>query len=131
MTRVFTITSSKGKVIIYSPWIILIRGFISGFIIALSVIIAKIGGPILGGLFATFPAMFTSTFLITYFAHGASFSAAVAKSSLFALVSIAIFVLVARYAFVPFGIVWGSLIALAVSYLYAYLLYQHVIKKHN
>lgn len=129
--RVFTITASKGNTIVYSPGIILFRGFISGFIVMLSVIVAKIGGPMLGGMFASFPAMFTSTFLINYFAHGASFSAAVAKSSLFALVSILLFVIVARYAFVPFGIVWGSLVALAASYVYAYLLYKFALKNHN
>lgn len=131
VTRVFSITSGKGNTITYSPGILLLRGFISGVIIALSVVIAKVGGPVLGGMFASFPAMFTSTFLITYFAHGASFSTAVAKSSLFALVSILLFVIVARYAFVPFGIVWGSLVALAASYVYAYLLYKFALKNHN
>ena len=131
VTRIFTISASQGKKITYSSKVIVARGLISGFIIAFSVIIAKIGGPVLGGLFATFPAMLTSTFLVTYFAQGSAFSAAVAKSSLFALVSIFIFVIVARYVFVPFGIVWGSIFALAVSYVYAYLLYMHVIKKHN
>ncbi|HSA84040.1 MAG TPA: DUF3147 family protein [Patescibacteria group bacterium] len=131
VSRIFSIPSANGKPIVYSTGLLVIRGLISGCIIGLSVIMAKVGGPVLGGLFATFPAMFTSTFLITYMTHGAAFSAAVAKSSLFALVSIVVFAIVARYAFVPFGIFWGSLIALLVSYLYAYFLYVFVVKKHK
>ncbi len=130
VTRIFTITSSKGNKIMYSSRILLVRGLISGSIVALSVILAKVEGPVLGGMVSTFPAMLSSTLLITYFAHGHAFSSAVAKSTLFAWVSTLIFVIVARYTYLPFGIVFGTIIALVACYISAYLLYTYIIKKH-
>lgn len=64
VTFIFKVKSTKGNKIVYSPRVLFLRGLLSGSIVALSVIIAKVGGPIFGGMVATFPAMFTSTLLI-------------------------------------------------------------------
>jgi hypothetical protein len=130
VTRIFTIKASKGNKIVYTPRILVVRGLISGSIVALSVIIAKVSGPVLGGMISAFPAMFSSTLIITYFAHGPAFSSAVAKSSLFAWISTLIFVIAARYTFLTFGIIGGSIIALIACYISAYFLYTIVVKKH-
>ena len=45
-------------------------------------------------------------------------------------INIVIFVIIARYSYIPFGIVWGSLIALAVCYINAYFTYTYILKKH-
>jgi hypothetical protein len=130
VTRIFKITSVKGNKIVYSPQIFLVRGLISGFIVTLSVILAKTGGPVLGGMVSAFPAMFSSTLLITYFAHGPAFSSAIAKNSLFAWISTLIFVIVARYTYVSLGIILGSIVSLVACYVSAYILYNYVVKKH-
>lgn len=131
VTRIVTITSSRGNTIIYSPKILLVRGIMSGTIIAVAVILAKVGGPVMGGVMSAFPVMAISTLLITYFAHGPSFSTSVAKSGMFAWLSIIIFIIVARYSYVPFGIIWGSLFALIVCYISAFFLYTFILKKHD
>jgi uncharacterized membrane protein (GlpM family) len=128
--RIFTIKAVKGQTIAYSPKILLLRGIFSGTVVALSVLFAKFGGPVVGGMIATFPATFSSTLLITYFAHGADFSSAIAKSSLYAWISTLVFVIAARYLLEPLGIVWGLFFALVICYVTAYFLYTHVVKKH-
>jgi uncharacterized membrane protein (GlpM family) len=130
VTRIFKISTVKGNKIVYSPQVFLMRGLISGFIVALSVILAKTGGPVLGGMVSAFPAMFSSSLLITYFAHGPAFSSAIAKNSLFAWISTLIFVIVARYTYIPLGIIFGSIVALLASYISAYFLYNAVVRKH-
>ncbi len=131
VNKILKIKSVKGNTIKYSAKLLFVRGFITGFVIVISVFIAKFGGPVLGGVFTTFPAMFSSVLLITYHAHGQAFSAGVAKSSLFAWISTTIFVIVFRYTVIPFGIVGGTSVALLVSYFSAYLLYEFVLKKHE
>lgn len=49
-----------------TPAQVFFRAGISGTIIALAVVIAKVGGPILGGIFAAFPAVMLSTIIITH-----------------------------------------------------------------
>jgi len=131
VTRIRTINSAKGKKFTYSLRILLLRGFLTGFVVAVSVMAAKIGGPILGGVLTTFPAMFSSVLLINYFSHGADFSSAVAKSSLYAWISTTLYVIVARYTMIPFGIILGTVVSLVVCYISAYLLLMFVLKKQK
>lgn len=131
VTRIRKISSVKGNKIVYTTKLLLIRGFLTGFVVALSVVVAKFGGPIIGGVLTTFPAMFTSVLLINYFSHGADFASAVAKSSLFAWISTTLYVVVARYTMVPLGIIEGTVVALVACYISAYLLLIYVLKKHS
>lgn len=130
VNRIYTIKSVKGKAIVYTPKLLLLRGLLTGSVVALSVFLAKVGGPVLGGIFTTFPTLFPSILLLAYFSHGADFTLSVAKSSLFAWISTTIFVIVARYTFIPFGIFYGLILSLAASYLSAYLIYNYILKKH-
>jgi hypothetical protein len=127
--RLIRISSAKGKTIRYSPSIIIIRGLLSGIIVALAVTLGKLGGPILGGAFAAFPALFTSTIIITYFAHGAAFSAATMKSSLYCIISFVIHSIMVRYTYVPLGIIWGTLVSMLVSFTSGYLVYKFVVTR--
>lgn len=126
---VLKIKSVTGRRTVYRPLHILLRGLLSGFIIAFSVLMGKLGGPIWGGMFSTFPAMFTSTILITYFSQGASFSAATMKSTMLSSVSVVIYAILVRYTYVPLGIVWGTLISIILSFISAFFLYNFIIKK--
>ncbi len=126
---VFKIKSDTSKRIKYTAKLILFRGLFSGFIISFSVLMAKIGGPVLGGIFATFPAMYISTLLIAHFAHGASFSSSIAKSSLLAASSVVIYTIFVRLTYINSGVLFGTIISLLISYAAAYLLYNNVIKK--
>lgn len=127
--HILDIKSAKGRKVVYTTKIIFLRGLLSGSIVALAVFLGKIGGPILGGIFSAFPAMFTSTMIITYFAHGAQFSAATMKSSVLTLISLVIHSAMVRYTYVPFGIIWGTILSTAVSFTSGFLIYKIVVSK--
>lgn len=78
-----------------------------------------------------FPAMFISTLLVAYHAHGAEFSASLAKSSLLAAVSIVMYAVVVRVTYLPLGIAMGTLIAAITSAITGYAMYRFVISRLN
>ncbi len=59
--------SSQDKLqVSYPPSQLIWRALFGGAVIALAVFMGKLGGPLLGGIFGSFPAMFLSTLVITY-----------------------------------------------------------------
>ncbi|MEN6310265.1 MAG: hypothetical protein ABFD80_01860, partial [Acidobacteriota bacterium] len=64
-----------------TPALLLGRGALGGSIVALAVFLAKAGGPLIGGVFTVFPAVFTGTLLATFMSQGPAFSAAVMRAS--------------------------------------------------
>lgn len=129
MENILHIKSVKGKRITYTPKLIISRGLIGGSVVALAVFLGKVGGPLLGGMFAMFPAMFTSTMLVTYYAHGPQFSTATMKSSMVSGISITIYSIIARYTYIPFGILVGTLISILVSFTAGAVIYRLIITK--
>lgn len=126
---VLKVKTVKGKKIIYTPRLVALRGMMSGLIIAFAVCIAKVGGPTLGGIFAMFPAMFISTLFISYYAHGAEFSASLAKSALLSAVSIVVYSVIVRTTYVSVGIVVGTLVAALISALTGYVMYLFIVSR--
>ena len=108
---------------------LIFRGLFSGTIIALAVFMGKIGGPLLGGMFAMFPAMFTGTLLITYFSHGSLFSSAMMKVALLSASSVVLYAILVRYSYIPFGLFLGTLVSILVSFSYAYIIHVVFVKK--
>jgi uncharacterized membrane protein (GlpM family) len=104
---------------------IFFRSILGGCIIALVVFLSKTLGNIWGGLFAVFPAVFTSTFVIYYHLHGKAVIPAVAKSVFFpGSVGFILYTWVATLTFPEIGI-WLGTLACYVAYImfaYAYLL---------
>ena len=131
LIKIFKLTSAKGRPVHYTVSLLLFRGLLSGSVIAFSVFMAKVGGPIIGGIFTTFPAVITSVLIINHVSHGPSFTMGIAKSTIFAWISTVIFVVVARYTMVPFGIIGGIVISLVACYVSAYLLLRFVLPKHT
>jgi hypothetical protein len=89
----------------------------------------KVGGPLWGGVFSMFPAMFLSTMLVTYAAQGALFSAGVMKSAMLGGASVAVYAVVVRIVYMPLGIWLGALVALAVSFGSGWPVYKSVVVK--
>ncbi len=115
---------------------LLFRGILSGTIIAFAVIMAKIGGPLLGGAFASFPAISLSTMVITHFAYGKSpkesYSPAFMKVHMVSgAVNVSIYSIAVRYSYAYFGLFYGTLISFATSLASAYFVYIFVNKKMN
>ncbi len=108
---------------------LIFRGLFSGTIIALAVVMGKVGGPLLGGMFAMFPAMFTGTLLITFFTHGHLFSSAMMKVALISAVTVILYAVLVRTTYIPLGLIWGTFVSILVSFAAAGLLHIFIIKK--
>src|SRR5258708_1444678 len=131
MEHKLKIKSVVGKKIKYNSTTLVLRALLSGTVVVFIVFIGKVGGPIFGGLFAAFPAMFTSTLLITYFSHGPDFSSAIVKGSMIGGVSITLYSMVVRYTYVPLGIGLGTIISILISFGSGYLIYNSILEKLN
>ena len=124
------IKSESRKKIKYSFSMLLFRGIFSGAIILFSVLMAKISGPTLGGIFAVFPAMMLSTIIITHFAHGKNFSLAVMKSLMVSgTITPVVYAISVRYSYIYLGLVFGTLISFFISLISSYIVYIFVNKK--
>lgn len=123
------IVSVKNIQIKHNISTLLFRGLLAGFIISLAVLLNKISGPLLGGIFGTFPAMFCSTMIITYRAGGADFSAATMKSSIIGGVTSIFYILVIQYFYNFSGLWLGTLIGIILTLLFSYCLFQVILKK--
>lgn len=129
MDRWLKIRSVAGAKIRYTPAILTVRGLISGSIVSLAVFLAKIGGPVFGGIFSMFPAMFSSTLIITYYSQGLSFSKAVAKSILVSGIGVVVYSIGVRLTYLSFGLITGSLLSMLLSIVASYFIYQVVLKR--
>jgi uncharacterized membrane protein (GlpM family) len=97
------------------------RAAFSGFIIAFVVFISKIAGPIFGGIFSAFPAVFISTLIIAHQSRGMEFSRAMTKPLLVTgMITIVIYSLGVRYCYPGLGLVLGTLAAYAAAIFSAY-----------
>lgn len=117
---------SQGRVrASYAPAQIAYRALFGGTVIAFAVLMGKLGGPVYGGVFATFPAMFFSTLAVTYRTGGADFSRAVAKSLMISgSINVPLYAIVARWLYPELGLALGTAIALAFSCGTGYLTYR-------
>ena len=108
----------------------MIRGILSGSIIAFAVLMAKIAGPLVGGMFSAFPAVIISTMIITHFAHGTKFSIAVLKIIMVSgPVNVVAYAIAARYLYGGLGLIWGTVISFIVSLISSFLVYRFVKRK--
>jgi hypothetical protein len=129
MERVFQIVSVRGRALRHAPRLILGRALGGGLAVSLAVYLGKVGGPLWGGVFSTFPAMFISTMLVTYFAHGPAFSAGVMKNAMLSGTSVVVYAAAVRIAYPLMGLGAGTLVSLLVSSGSGWTIYKLVIRK--
>lgn len=129
MEKILKIKSTKGKKVKYTKLLILSRGVVGGMAVALAVFLGKVGGPMWGGTFSMFPAIFISTIFITYFTHGPDFSAATMKSAMVSASSTVLYSMLVRFTYLDFGLVFGTLVSILVAFGYGALLYKFVITR--
>lgn len=109
---------------------LLFRVILSGGIITTSVLITKLGGYILGGVFAAFPAVMLSNIIITYLNHGRDFSVAVMKAHMASgSINVMIYSLGVHFLYPRFGIVTGTFLAFIISLISVSLTTLFVQKK--
>ncbi len=108
---------------------ILVRGLVSGLIIALAVAFAKLGGPLVGGVFASFPAVFLSTMILTYFAQGREFSVSVMKTLLLSgTINATVCASAVRFLYPLFGLIGGTISSFLLSLVSMYVVFLLVKK---
>ncbi len=129
--KLLKINSEGKRKIKYTQKNILFRSGISGGIIAFAVLISKLLDPVLGGIFAMFPAAFISTILIIYFHHGKTFSFPIMKVAILSGMSVVSFGLFARYTYLPLGLWQGTLISLILAWGVGYTIHLFVKKRTN
>jgi len=104
------------------------RAVFGGFVVALAVFLSRIGGPVFGGIFSAFPAVFISVLIISYRSRGMEFSRALTKPLLVTgMVSIFVYSVGVRYFYPSFGLWWGTLAAYIfalIGALFSYFLIQ-------
>ncbi len=115
-----------GRRIAYTPGEIAFRGLFAGLMIALSVVAARLSGPVLGGILSVFPAIFTSTMVILYLRQGREFSGATGTLMIVGSANVVVYSVVVVFAFPPLGAIWGTVAALVVSYAWSFGLYLGV-----
>ena len=108
---------------------ILTRGLVSGFIISMAVLISRLTGPVIGGIFSNFPVIFMSTLYITNRTGGVEFSRAVAKTLLLsAMLNVGVYSFTVHYAYQYTNLFTGTLIAILVSIASAFFIYRLIRK---
>ncbi len=129
LEKILKIRSLKGRKINYTFFTLLLRGLLTGTIVALAVAFAKLSGPLIGGVFSSFPAIFTSTLIIVFFSQGPEFSQAFAKSAVISTISIAVYAMAVRFTYGNSGIILGTVISAAISILSSIVVFHLLIKR--
>ena len=120
--RFFNIPSQGKQAVRYTKRQLLARGVISGGVVGFTVLMSKIGGPFYGGIFASFPAVYSSTLVITYLSGGAAFSQATAKAMMVSgFINVVGYATAVRYLYLYLDVIPGTLGALAFSATTGYL----------
>lgn len=108
---------------------LIFRGALCGIMITFAVIMARFGGPLLGGAFASFPILISSTMIITFFAHGREFSCAFLKIIMVSTINAVVFAMAVKYLYLITGLISGTLVSLIISIVSTYLTYILIIRK--
>jgi hypothetical protein len=115
---------SVGKVHIhYTYKKIFFRGVLAGIIITISVLLSNFGA-VISGIFSVFPAILSSTMLISVREHGAKFAAGMAKSMIFGISSVCIYAIIIHFLYPLYGIIFGTVVAFVISFFVTLILYS-------
>ena len=121
---VFKLRSRERVQLRYSPIQILFRGVFAGGVIALAVFMSKVGGPLFGTIFSSFPANNLSTLLITAQTVDIGFSRSIVTPlMLSAGINCVVFAIALRYTIPNFEWVYALMIAACISIISAGLIF--------
>ncbi len=124
------IPSREKLEVFYPPSQLIRRAVFGGAVIALAVFMGKLGGPLLGGISGSFPAMFLSTLVITYHYGGQDFSRSVGKSLLISgLINVPLYEIVVRFLYPAVGLGYGTTLAILFSLGTGFLTFQLIKSK--
>lgn len=99
----------------YTPTKILLRGVLAGIIISIAVFLSNVGS-IISGVFSVFPAILSSTMLISVREHGPDFASGMAKSMILGLSSVATYAVCIHFFYPTLGIFFGTTFAYLIAF---------------
>ncbi|MCX6560210.1 MAG: DUF3147 family protein [Candidatus Aminicenantes bacterium] len=100
----------------HSPLQVAARAVFGGLIIVVAVLLSRIGGPVFGGVFAGFPAVFVSTLVIGFREHGLDFARAIVRPMLLTgMITIGIYGIGVRLLYPVFGLIRGTVLSFLLS----------------
>ena len=123
LEKVKKVKSHGKRKVHYTPMKIVLRGILTGTIIAISVALSNLD-PVLAGIFSIFPAIFTSTMIISYREHGPDFSAGIAKSMIFGSPSVMSYATAIFFLYPSHGVFWGSVAALFIAIIVSFIIFK-------
>ncbi len=130
LEKKFKIISQGKRALKYSTLQLLFRGIVGGTLILLAVLMTKIGGPLLGGIFASFPVLTVAMIIITRIGHDPSYTESLLKNFIIAgTINVVIFVIIIRYTYPTLGLFWGTLLSLVISLIASYFGYKLINKR--
>ena len=115
LERVKKIPSASNAKVHYTPTKIAIRGLLAGAIIAIAVSLSNIS-EILSGIFSVFPAILSSTMLISVREHGPDFAAGLAKSMILGISSVLVYATAIHFLYPVYDILLGTISAYAIAF---------------
>lgn len=114
----------------YTPWQMASRALFAGGMVALAVVMSKVGGPLWGSIFAAFPALYTSTLILISRSVGIHFARALTTPLMISsIVNVTLFVLALRAVILTTPLLAALAIAYAVSMVSAYGTYRFIQAK--
>ena len=99
----------------YTTKKIALRGILAGIVIAIAVLLSNVGS-VISGIFSVFPAILSSTMLISVREHGPCFAAGMAKTMILGLSSVVTYVTIVHFLYPIYGIINGSVVAFIVAF---------------
>ena len=123
LERVKKIPSSGNVTVHYNLSKIALRGILAGTVISIAVILSNVGA-IISGIFSVFPAILSSTMLISYREHGPKFAAGMAKSMTVGISSVAVYSTTIHFLFPFYNIYIGTLVAYIISIVVTLIIFK-------
>lgn len=117
------IPSTGGVIVHYTPMKIVLRGVLAGIVIAISVLLSNLDA-VLSGIFSVFPAILSSTMLISVREHGPDFAAGMAKSMIFGISSVLCYATIIHFLYPVYGVLIGTIVAFAISFVLTMILFK-------
>lgn len=101
------------------------RAIFSGSVVTLAVLLSQMVGPVLGGIFSAFPAVFTSTLFLVNQSKGLNFSRAITKPLFIsAAMTVIPYSVAVRYSYPSLGIWFGTIVSYLVALPFAVMSYH-------
>lgn len=124
------IIQKEEKAVGYKKFRLLFRALVAGIVIASSVVLTKISGPLVGGVFATFPALTVALIIIVHKTQSKGFLESLLKNFIIlGTINVAVYVIIIKYLYVYTSLVIGTLIAFLISLISAYFTYTLIARR--